>query len=124
MAYTKQEPKQTTPYTKDELKSLRKEMVALKQGIQLPHMAHGVFAPADISLKGLSDEKQGEVYTFIKKLKTSLIAHGADISDLEFKPENLQELCSLFSDAEKAAKASGEDKVNPENKSSLFCCFR
>jgi hypothetical protein len=124
MAYTKQEPQQTKPYTKEELKSLRKEMVTFKQGIQLPHMAFGVFSPADIKLRNLSTEKQGEVSTFIEKLKTNLIAHGADTSNLVFEAENLQELCSLFSEVEKLAKANGEDKINPEAKSSIFSCFR
>lgn len=124
MAYTKQESQQIKPYTKDEIKSLRKEMVALKQEIQLPLMAHGVFAPADIKLAGLAEEKQADVFTFIEKLKTSLTAHGADISNLVFEPKNLQELGSLFREVEKLAKSNREDKVNPEAKSSIFSCCR
>ncbi|MFJ1268567.1 hypothetical protein ACD661_08385 [Legionella lytica] len=124
MAYTKQEPQQIKPYTKEEIKSLRKEMVTLKQGIQLPLMVHGVFAPADIKLSGLADDKQHAVFALIEKLKTSLTAHGADTSNLVFEPKNLQELCSLFSDVETLAEETRKNKDNPEAKSSIFsCCY-
>ncbi|WP_133136359.1 hypothetical protein [Legionella rowbothamii] len=124
MTYAKQEPQQTKPYTKEELKNLRDEMVALKQGIRLPQlMVHGVFAAEDIKLKRLSVEKQTEVSAFIEKLKTNLIAHGADTSNIAFKADNLSELCSLFKEVENLAKNNREDKVNPEAKSSIFSCF-
>ncbi|MDR3502399.1 MAG: hypothetical protein P4L79_07435 [Legionella sp.] len=129
MAYTNQEPQGLKPYTKEEFKSLRKDMVKARQFIQSFFMYPiDFFHPNAIRFTTLPKEQRKAVKTyletFIGMLKTSLIEHGIDTSELADKPTTLKELSNLFVRVEGLAKAHREDKVNPEAKSSFLSCFR